>query len=341
MINSLKLINFRKFKELSLDLASKIVILTGANGIGKTSVLEAIYLIATTKSHRTTEFTSLLTEGETYSVVELKSEKNYKLIFNKNEKKAYVNDVFYPKFSEFIGQIPVVLFSPSDIELLQGSKSVRRRFLDLEISLLDKSYLRLIMAYKRLLKERNEILKVFSQEKALMLQVVTNQMLEFIEEIYLKRLNFLNQLNQTLKDICKDLQMETIHLKYLATYDIENLEKSFSSKLKTDIATKTTNLGIHRDDFLIEMDGQNAKEFASEGQGRNAVLAIKLAVMEFYKQANKDVLLLLDDVFSSMDQKRINHILEYIKNEPQTLITTTSIFNIPDHLIRDAKIIKL
>lgn len=75
MINSLKLINFRKFKELSLDLASKIVILTGANGIGKTSVLEAIYLIATTKSHRTTEFTSLLTEGETYSVVELKSEK--------------------------------------------------------------------------------------------------------------------------------------------------------------------------------------------------------------------------------------------------------------------------
>lgn len=341
MIQSLRLKNFRKFKEISLDLNSKIVILTGSNGIGKTTILEAIYLIATTKSHRTTELSSLITEEENFSLIELQSDQKFKLMLNKEEKKAFINDISYPKFSDFIGQIPVILFSPSDMELLKGSKSVRRRFLDLEISLLDKAYLRLIMTYKRLLKERNEILKVFSDEKELVLQVITTQMLELIEKIYRKRTTFLSQLNSFLSKICRDLKMEDIKLSYLASYNLENLEKCFLSKRKTDLATKTTNIGIHRDDFLIEMNGQSAKEFASEGQGRNIVLAIKLAIMEFYKQSKKDVILLLDDVFSSMDQKRINHILEYVKQEPQTLITTTSIFNIPDDLIRDAKIIKL
>ncbi len=341
MIQSLRLKNFRKFKEISLDLNSKIVILTGSNGIGKTTILEAIYLIATTKSHRTTELSSLITEEENFSLIELQSDQKFKLMLNKEEKKAFINDISYPKFSDFIGQIPVILFSPSDMELLKGSKSVRRRFLDLEISLLDKAYLRLIMTYKRLLKERNEILKVFSDEKELVLQVITTQMLELIEKIYRKRTTFLSQLNSFLSKICRDLKMEDIKLSYLASYSLENLEKCFLSKRKTDLATKTTNIGIHRDDFLIEMNGQSAKEFASEGQGRNIVLAIKLAIMEFYKQSKKDVILLLDDVFSSMDQKRINHILEYVKQEPQTLITTTSIFNIPDDLIRDAKIIKL
>lgn len=341
MIQSLRLKNFRKFKEISLDLNSKIVILTGSNGIGKTTILEAIYLIATTKSHRTTELSSLITEEENFSLIELQTDQKFKLMLNKEEKKAFINDISYPKFSDFIGQIPVILFSPSDMELLKGSKSVRRRFLDLEISLLDKAYLRLIMTYKRLLKERNEILKVFSDEKELVLQVITTQMLELIEKIYRKRTTFLSQLNSFLSKICRDLKMEDIKLSYLASYSLENLEKCFLSKRKTDLATKTTNIGIHRDDFLIEMNGQSAKEFASEGQGRNIVLAIKLAIMEFYKQSKKDVILLLDDVFSSMDQKRINHILEYVKQEPQTLITTTSIFNIPDDLIRDAKIIKL
>lgn len=341
MIQSLRLKNFRKFKEISLDLNSKIVILTGSNGIGKTTILEAIYLIATTKSHRTTELSSLITEEENFSLIELQSDQKFKLMLNKEEKKAFINDISYPKFSDFIGQIPVILFSPSDMELLKGSKSVRRRFLDLEISLLDKAYLRLIMTYKRLLKERNELLKVFSNEKELVLQVITTQMLELIEKIYRKRTTFLSQLNSFLSKICRDLKMEDIKLSYLASYSLENLEKCFLSKRKTDFATKTTNIGIHRDDFLIEMNGQSAKEFASEGQGRNIVLAIKLAIMEFYKQSKKDVILLLDDVFSSMDQKRINHILEYVKQEPQTLITTTSIFNIPDDLIRDAKIIKL
>ncbi|MDE5856545.1 MAG: hypothetical protein K2H06_05815 [Anaeroplasmataceae bacterium] len=119
------------------------------------------------------------------------------------------------------------------------------------------------------------------------------------------------------------------------------MEESFKSKLSYDLLTKTTNIGLHRDDFKIELNSLEAKEFASEGQMRNAILAIKFALKEIYKEKGQDIILLLDDVFASIDQKRINHIMEYIKNEHQTFITTTSLFNIPDELLKEAQIIRL
>lgn len=341
MIQNLRLTHFRKFTSLKLDFKSKTVIFTGPNAIGKTSILEAIYLISTSKSHRTNDLTSLIQNNEDNAMIELQAEKNFKILLSTQGKQSYINGINYPKLSDFIGGFPVVMFSPSDLELIQGSKSARRRFLDLELSLIDKSYLRAIMNYKKLVKERNELLKIYTEEKKLVLDVITKQIFEYITKIYHIRTKFLEHMNQKLELVCKQLESEKIELSYLPTYGINHLEKSFNSKLSYDLLTKTTNIGLHRDDFKVSIAGLEAKEFASEGQLRNATLAIKLALKELKEENGQSIILLLDDVFASIDQKRINHIMEYIKDEHQAFITTTSLFNIPDVLLKTSQIIRL
>lgn len=341
MIKNIELENFRKFKSLNINTESKIVILTGPNAIGKTSVLEAIYLISTSKSHRTSDLKDVIEENSDYSIIKINSNKRYKLVLSKEGRKSFINEKEYSKLSDFIGNLNVLMFSPSDIELITGLKGTRRRFLDIEISLLDKVYLKEITAYRKLLKERNEILKVYKEENKLMLDIITNQLIELINVIAKKRINCINLINQNLKEITKKLECENIELKYLPTYDLNNINKSFENKLAYDLISKTTNIGVHRDDFEIKINDKFIQSFGSEGQMRNTILAIKLAIMEIYKKENKDIILLLDDVFASIDQKRINKIMEYIKLEKQTFITTTSLFNIPDELLKEAKIIKL
>lgn len=341
MIHHLELKNFRKFQDLNLDFKSKVVIFTGPNAIGKTTVLEAIYLLSTSKSHRTSDVKSLIKNNESFCSAELQEDKTYKIEITSEGKKSYINDIFYSKLSDFIGKIPVLLFSPYDLELIQGSKSARRRFLDLELSLIDKTYLRGIMTYKKLLKERNELLKIYSEDKKLMLDVLTSQLIELIYKLSKQRIQFLNQINEKLKWVCQRLECEELSLEYIPSYDIHHCEESFKMKEKYDILSKTTNIGLHRDDFKIQLNCLEAKEFASEGQMRNAILALKLALKEIYTDQNKEIILLLDDVFASIDQTRMNHIMEYIKQEHQTFITTTSLFNIPDFLLKEAQIIRL
>lgn len=181
MIKTIKLKNFRKFKELQLETANQIIIFSGPNASGKTSVLESIYLTSTSKSHRTLDLTSLILNEEDFSIIEIEDLKKYKVILSKEGKRNYINNVEYSKLSDFIGNLKVVMFSPHDLELIQGSKGVRRRFLDLEISLLDKTYLRAITAYKKILKERNEILKKYNQDNELILKVLTTQLIEEIK----------------------------------------------------------------------------------------------------------------------------------------------------------------
>lgn len=341
MIKNIELENFRKFKSLNINTESKIVILTGPNAIGKTSVLESIYLTSTSKSHRTTELKDVIEENSEYSIIKINSNKRFKLVLSKDGRKSFINEKEYSKLSDFIGNLNVMMFSPLDIELITGQKGTRRRFLDIEISLLDKLYLKEITAYRKLLKERNELLKLYKEENKLMLDVITNQLIEILSVVANKRIRFINLINDYLKGISNKLECESIELNYLPTYDLKNINKSFENKLAYDLISKTTNIGLHRDDFEIKINDKDISSFGSEGQMRNTILAIKLAIMEIYKKENKDIILLLDDVFASIDQKRINKIMEYIKTEKQTFITTTSLFNIPDELLKEAKIIKL
>lgn len=342
MIKKIKLLNFRKFNELSLDTNSQIVIFSGPNATGKTSVLESLYLVSTSKSHRTNELETLILNNEDYACVEVLSEKQFKVILSKQGKKNFINNVEYSKISDFIGNLKIVMFSPHDLELIQGSKGFRRHFLDLEISLLDKSYLRALTAYKKILKERNELLKQYKEENEIILKVVTGQLIEQLKLIYEERIKFLDNINNYLKVICNELECEEIKLVYQPTYDSLDVYKSFKNKRNYDILSKTTNIGIHRDDFDIYINSLDASLYASEGQKKTIILAIKLALSKLYYQIYKEEpILLLDDIFAALDQKRMNHIMAYIKNKSQTFITTTSIFNIPDELLKNAMVIRL
>ena len=173
------------------------------------------------------------------------------------------------------------------------------------------------------------------------LDVVTNELIKRLEFIYNYRVSFINELNRYLVDISKKLNVPLINLKYVKTYS-DDLEKSFKEKLDRDIFSKTTNIGAHRDDFEIYLDNLNAMVYASEGQKRIICIAIKLALKEYIKnKLNKEVILLLDDVFATLDSERIASLTKYIVDSNQAFITTTSVFEIPDEIIKKAIVIRM
>ena len=159
MITSIHLENFRIFSKLDIDCNHKLVIFSGKNAVGKTSILEAIYLIATSKSHRTNDISSIIKNDSNQAIIEIKENKRFKIILDKENKYLFINKVQISKVSEFIGNLEVVLFSPSQLSLINGSPSERRKFLDLELSILNKEYLKVSSRYKKILSERNDLLK--------------------------------------------------------------------------------------------------------------------------------------------------------------------------------------
>ena len=341
MIKNIHLKNFRIFDELNLDTNNSLVILSGKNATGKTSILEAIYLCSTSKSHRTNDIESIISHNKDFSLCEIESFDKYKLVISKKGKSSFINKKEIKKISDFIGNLQVVMFSPSDLALIQGSKAVKRHFLDMEISLLDKSYLKASIAYKKLLKERNELLKANNVD-LVYLDVLTKSLINELEIIYNKRLDFIKHLNIFLESISSNMNIEKIKLVYNPTYDPIDIYKSFKSKEKLDIYNKVTNIGAHRDDVTILINELDASIYASEGQARTICIVIKLALKEYIeKYLNKEPILLLDDVFAALDKRRIESLTKYVLKNKQTFITTTSILEIPDELLKNASVLRI
>ena len=340
MIKNIKLNNFRIFESNIFTTNNKLVIFSGKNATGKTSILEAIYLCSTSKSHRTNELDNLILENKEFGSCEIESEKNIKMIFSKEGKTLFINKKQIKKISDFIGNLKIVMFSPYDLNIILGSKGDRRRFLDLEVSLLDKVYLNASTAYKKTLKERNELLKNDNLDK-IYLNIVTDNLINNLKVIYEKRNKFINDLNSILNVITTRLGVEKIRLEYVKTYD-EDIHKTFKNKEKIDFITKTTNVGVHRDDFKILINEKMANEFASEGQIRTICICLKLAVKEYVKRVTGDEpILLLDDVFAALDKTRIRSLTDYVNESKQTFITTTSILEIPDELLKNALVLRI
>lgn len=340
MIKNIKLTNFRVFNDLELQTNNSLVILSGKNATGKTSILEAIYLCSTSKSHRVNNLEGIINHGNDFAICEIEANKKIKMVISKEGKALYINKNEISKISDFIGNLNVVMFSPYDLCLIQGAKGDRRRFLDLEVSLLDKSYLKASTAYKKVLKERNDLLKGNNLDLKY-LDVLTKTLIEYLEIIYKKRIYFINKLNFYLTDITKKMKIENIKISYNRTFD-DDIYKSFKSKEKLDLMTKVTNIGIHRDDFTIYINDLDASIYASEGQIRTICIALKLALKEYIKEATgEEPILLLDDVFAALDNQRIESLTQYVKGGQQTFITTTSILEIPDELLKNASVLRI
>ena len=201
MIKSLNLINFRNLKEKNLDFNNPLVIIKGPNATGKTSILEAIYLASTAKSHRTNNYKEMINKEANTASISLKTDKELKIILDNEKKNYFINDRPL-KNVDFLGSIKAVMFSSLDLKTITGSNSDKRKFLDINLSLMDNRYLNWLITYRKLLKKRNECLKAYNPDLKL-IKVITDELIIYTKEINNYRTLFLNRINQKLIEITK------------------------------------------------------------------------------------------------------------------------------------------
>jgi DNA replication and repair protein RecF len=337
-LKSLSITGFRNIPKLSLEFDPdiKIFAFTGPNGHGKTNILEAIFLLAISKSFRTNENLDLIGFDADYcslsaDVIAGEEVSKHELIITKEPpKKTLKINGLVKKAADFIGNLNVVFFSPDDIGMIHLSPHIRRRYLDLLLSQLDRDYLEDSLNYQQAIKQRNSLLKQISDGKAKEdeLDFWDAKLAEFGVRIIGKREQIIKDLGEYSTDFYKKVSGEKDELKIqyepsISTTDIpEYLEKLFAGR-KRDIVNGSTNLGPHRDDLLFLCNGHDMKSFASRGEWRSLVLTLKFTEIDLLKKKKGHYpILLLDDVFSELDDERQKVLFNIIKNS-QTFITTT------------------
>lgn len=359
-IKSLKLLNFRNYKELNLDFSEGINIFIGENGVGKTNILEAIYVLSLTKSNRygtnldlinhQEESTSLIGEVDYLDYL-----KRYQVDISKNSKKVYINNQEIKRITDYISNFCVTTFMPSDIDIIKGSPSTRRNLLNIQIGELYNNYLKYVNEYNSLLKIRNDYLKKLNINGNMdfkYLEVIDQKMIEISLKIYYFRYFYVSEINKIIPVVFKkitnisNLQLEYVNNLNLETYDEEKikdlLKNKFKKNLNKEIILGMTLNGVHRDDLIFKINSYDAKIYASEGQQKMIVIAYKISELLLFKKIKKEYpILLLDDVFSEIDVKKRNNIIKYLKSDIQVIITTNDILNIDKSLVDEAKIFKI
>ncbi len=346
-IKNIEVHNFRNYEKLNVDFNDNINIFIGNNGEGKTNILESIYVLAITKSHRSYIDKALITNNKSImkingKVETLNGSKNLELIMNQKGKRVSINKIVSKKVSDYISNMSVVLFSPDDLELVKDSPSIRRKFLNIEIGQLDNRYLYYLNDYNELLKTRNEYLKSVNLENVNKeyLDIINKQMCDKASYIYNYRNVYIDSLNKYLGKISKNLCDKDIELKYVSSVNnSEELLNKLNDNLKREIVLGSTLHGPHKDDFEIYIDDLDARNYGSQGQQRMCVLCIKFAELEVFNEKKKEYpILLLDDMFSELDNIKKNKIVEYLNNNIQVFITSTDINDIDKKLLKNAKI---
>ena len=347
-IKNLKLTNFRNYEKLQTNFSDKTNIFIGKNAQGKTSILESLHIIGLTKSHRVNKDRDVIKIDSEYAKISSLINLNDKdieldIIISKIGKKAKYNDIELEKLSEYIGILNVVMFAPEDLDLIKGNPQIRRKFLDLEIGQISKQYLYSLQNYRKVLKQRNDLLKGMQMNKdkdMMLLDIITDQLIGYLKEVVEQRKEFIEKINVYTNKIYKYLSNSTEELliKYIPSIE-KNYKREFITKYKYDIITGTTNLGAHRDDIEFYLDNNVIKTHASQGEMRSSVLSVKLSLIDFIYEYKKDYpVLLLDDVLSELDEERQNNLIDYIQNKTQNFITTTEIKGINFKKIKDYKI---
>lgn len=344
-IDSIRLINFRNYYDISLELNENINIFIGKNAQGKTNLLEAIYMCAEGKSFRTSRDRELinLNKNEAYIGAKVKLDGIDRLIEIKlkrdGAKRIKINRVELKNLRELHSGLIVVIFSPDDLKIVKEGPGERRNFLDNVISQIKPVYRYNINKYNKVLFQRNNLLrtdKLNSQTKSL-LEIFDSQLIKIGKEIILTRAEFIEKFSPIAEKNHARLTTgrEKLVLKYNPSVKFSNkdaIENSFleelNKNLEKDLKTGNTSIGPHRDDIQFDLDGLNARVFASQGQQRTIVLSIKLSEVEIIKrERNLYPILLLDDVFSELDEDRRWYLINSFK-DIQTIITSADISNI-------------
>ncbi len=352
-IRNLKLVNFRNYDNLAIAFNEGLNIIYGDNGTGKSNLVEAIYLLALTKSFRINNDKYLIQKGKSNAYVEGKILKkddlaNFKVEISNEGKKVEIDNNKIKKISEYVTKIQVVIFYPSNTEIINSSPSERRKVLNIEISQIFKEYLILLSNYNKILKQRNAYLKqlyLYGNASRQYLDILTKKLVEYGKKIYKYRYEFIAQINSYITEIYQTIfGSGELKVNYISTYNKTEKEllEVYRKYYSKEMAIGKTLIGPHHDDFEFILDGHKLKEWGSQGQMKNAILAMKIAEVRLIKDVLKYYpILILDDLFSELDKKKIANILKLLNNEVQTFITTTDIKSIPKNLINESRIYKV
>lgn len=334
-IQSLELKNYRNYDRLIIEFSSGTNILYGDNAQGKTNILEAVYLGATTKSHRGSKDKEIIRFGENESHIRIHLMKQHighqiDMHLKKSRTKgAAIDRIPIKRSSDLLGFVPVIFFSPEDLSIIKNGPSERRKFLDIELSQLEKMYLHQLSSYNRVMAQRNNLLKQLAYQRELLdtLDSWDLQLVKYGSEVIRYRQKFIEDLNEIIREIHKNLtgKKEKIVLKYDYSVNYDEFLTVLQRKREIDLKYASTGAGPHRDDIEFLVNGIDIRKFGSQGQQRTAALSLKLAQIELVKrQTGETPILLLDDVLSELDSSRKNYLLDSIK-DIQTLITCTGL----------------
>lgn len=351
ILKSLELANFRNYEELNIIFDKGTNILYGDNAQGKTNILEAIYLSATTKSHKGSKDKEIINfdkeEAHIRTYLEKENvETRVDMHLRKNKSKGIAIDgQKIKKAADLMGLLNVVLFSPEDLSIIKDGPAERRRFADMELCQLDSFYLYNLNHYNKIIGQRNKLLKdmYFQPELKETLNIWDSQLVSFGSKIIERREQFVKQLGDIIFDIHKKLSggKEELVIAYEPDVSIEDFEKQMKYNQDKDIRLKQTTTGPHRDDFSFVVNGVDIRKYGSQGQQRTAALSLKLSEIELVKKISKDTpVLLLDDVLSELDSNRQNYLLNSIGNI-QTIISCTGLDEFINNRFEINKIFKV
>ena len=367
-IKSLKLLYFRNYLSTNIDAHPSLNVLVGNNANGKTNIIESIFCLALGKSYRTKSDSECIMFGETataMSCVVSKNNKNLDIMLgiNNKGKSAKIAGVKKTKLTDFVGELNVVLFSPEDLQIVKGSPALRREFINREFYQFSRIYHKYNLMYQHLLKQRNSYLKdmrknpkdemaltyleTLTSQLAKVALYITKERVSFVQDI--SKLTYENMLNisngqETLKIRYKSSVLEALNIKDTddEAFTEENLTNVIMRKSFDDIMRGSTKIGPQHDDLEFYINDLDAKMYASQGQQRSIVLSLKLAEINYLKNKTGTYpVLLLDDVLSELDKNRQLKLLDAINENVQTFITTPSISDIKEDLLKKAKVFKI
>ena len=352
-IKKIILKNYRNYDNLEIDFNDNLNIIIGDNAQGKTNLLESIYVLAVTKSFLSITDKGLIKFDNKFSQIRgLLESKNTKdsleILFNDNGKVVRINNKEIKKLSDYISKMNVVIFSTDNIRMFKESPGARRKYFNVQISQMNRRYLKLLNDYNVILRQRNEFLKIINLNKKSdtdYLDILNNKYVDISLEIYNYRYEYVNSINNYLDDMFYSItDNKGLKLKYISNMDNDRevLLEKLNKNLNKEIMYKMTLIGPNRDDFCFYLDNKNLSLYGSQGQIRSAVLALKMSeVLLFTDKVGESPILLLDDMFSELDINKRNNILRHLINDVQTVITTTDIENISEDIRKKANVYKI
>ena len=353
-LEKVEITNFRNYSHLLVELSKGINIIYGNNAQGKTNLLESIYVLGLTKSHRSFIDHNLIKNNTAFARLKgILNINDYKstleLIIQKTGKKLKIDHFDIKKVGDYISNMNIIIFYPEDLKIVKDAPGERRKFLNTELSQLYSNYYSVLNEYNKLLKMRNDYLKKTNTENFddSYFEIITEYLIDKSLLIYRMRDQFICDLNELCADIYKDITgLESFHIQYKTNISLGNpkymreaMREKFLSLRNVEQKLGSTMIGPHRDDLEFFLGDLNLKTYGSQGQQRIAVLALKLSEIEIFKKYKGYYpILLLDDVFSELDETKKNNLLFYIKEDLQTIITTTDLNLIDSQIIEKSKL---